>query len=152
MRGGNKVKFLKIPLAFFFFLSLSPSIFILLHKKGVKGIENGIPFHKINELEIRLMIMGFAVLTTLIHIYIYKELFSSHKFFAVCWIRSSRNQKELTSAAGFPPDDTHSNSISRSSVVTISSILALPFTIFGCSGGTNTVICALLERIAVAPM
>lgn len=32
-------------------------------EEGKKGIENenGIPFHKINELEIRLMIMGFGV-------------------------------------------------------------------------------------------
>lgn len=88
------------------------------------------------------MIMGFAVLTTFI--YTYTQTF---RYF---YIRSS--EIKLTSAAGFPPNDTHSNSISRSSVVTISSMLELPFTIFGCSGGTNTVICALLERIAGAPL
>lgn len=59
----------------------------------------------------------------------------------------------LTSAAGFPPDDIHSSSISRSSVATISSMLMLPsLTILGFSGGTNTVTCALRERIACAPI
>jgi hypothetical protein len=31
-------------------------------------------------------------------------------------------------------------------------MLVLPFTIFGFSGGTKTVICALRERIAAAPV
>jgi hypothetical protein len=38
---------------------------LALEKESRKrGIGNGIPFHKINELEIRLMIMGFGVLRT----------------------------------------------------------------------------------------
>ena len=51
-------------------------------------------YRKINELEIRLMIMA---------------------------IPSRRNHFfcALTSAAGFPPEDIHSNSISLSSVVTM---------------------------------
>lgn len=51
--------------------------------------------------------------------------------------------RSFTSAAGLPPTDTHSNSISRSSVVTRKS----PCKIFGGSGGTSTDIVANLERI-----
>lgn len=49
----------------------------------------------------------------------------------------------VTSAAGFPPTDIHSNSISRSSVVTIKS----PWIIFGGSGGTKIVSVAKRDRI-----
>lgn len=49
----------------------------------------------------------------------------------------------ITSAAGFPPTDTHSNSISRSSVVTRKS----PCKMRGGSGGTNTVSVANLDRM-----
>lgn len=49
----------------------------------------------------------------------------------------------VTSAAGFPPTDIHSNSISRSSVVTIKS----PWIIFGGSGGTRIVSVAKRDRI-----
>lgn len=55
---------------------------------------------------------------------------------------------QITSAAGFPPTDTHSNSISRSSVVTRKS----PCRIFGGSGGTSTVSDANRERIPGCPV
>lgn len=58
---------------------------------------------------------------------------------------------KLTSAAGFPPDEIHSSSISLSSVVTMWSMLVLPFTIFGSSGGTRTVTLAYRDRIAGVP-
>jgi hypothetical protein len=50
-----------------------PLVFLLEQKKSSPssqesdGIENGIPFHKINELEIRLMIMGFGMSWKNIH-------------------------------------------------------------------------------------
>lgn len=53
----------------------------------------------------------------------------------------------LTSAAGFPANDTHSSSISLSSVVTRKS----PCTILGGSGGTRTVTVANLDRIPGSP-
>lgn len=53
----------------------------------------------------------------------------------------------LTSAAGFPANDTHSSSISLSSVVTRKS----PCTILGGSGGTRTVRDANFERMPGSP-
>uniref|UniRef100_A0A8W7P211 Uncharacterized protein n=1 Tax=Anopheles coluzzii TaxID=1518534 RepID=A0A8W7P211_ANOCL len=54
---------------------------------------------------------------------------------------------QVISAAGLPPTDTHSSSISRSSVVTRKS----PCTIFGGSGGTNTVSVAKLDLMPGVP-
>lgn len=54
----------------------------------------------------------------------------------------------LTSAAGLPPTEMHSSSISRSSVVTIKS----PWVIFGSSGGTSIVIVANLDRTPGCPI
>uniref|UniRef100_A0A182V7F7 Uncharacterized protein n=1 Tax=Anopheles merus TaxID=30066 RepID=A0A182V7F7_ANOME len=54
---------------------------------------------------------------------------------------------QVISAAGLPPTDTHSSSISLSSVVTRKS----PCTIFGGSGGTNTVSVAKLDLMPGVP-
>lgn len=53
----------------------------------------------------------------------------------------------ITSAAGLPPYEIHSSSISRPSVVTINS----PCTIFGGSGGTSTVKVAKRDRMPGVP-
>ena len=72
-------------------------------------------------------------------------------------LRSKRSRRDwargpldahITSAAGFPPCETHSNLISRSAVVS----KVLPWVIRGFSGGTNTMRRANLDLITGSPL
>lgn len=60
---------------------------------------------------------------------------------------SNKNRYQFTSAAGFPPTETHSRSISWSSTAWSTGL----WSILGGSGGTRTVSLAYLDLIGGSP-